>query len=210
VVLKNLILLKFKNSNIIAMTKSLKGTKTEQNLLKSFAGESQARNRYEFFASIAKKEGYEQIAAIFMETSNQEKEHAKRFFKFLEGGMTEITATYPAGIIGTTKENLKAAAEGENEEWTDLYPHFAEVAKEEGFPEIAAAYKMIAKVEAEHERRYLKLLQNLSEDKVFVKDGKVWWKCLNCGYVYESEKALENCPACLHPKAYMQVREDNY
>ena len=192
------------------MTKSLKGTKTEQNLLKSFAGESQARNRYEFFASVAKKEGYEQIAAIFLETAGQEKEHAKRFFKFLEGGITEITASFPAGIIGTTKENLKAAAEGENEEWTDLYPHFAEVAKEEGFPEIAAAWRMIAKVEAEHERRYLKLLQNLSEDKVFMKDGKVWWKCLNCGYVYESEKALENCPACLHPKAYMQMREENY
>ena len=192
------------------MAKSLKGTKTEQNLLKSFAGESQARNRYEFFASVAKKEGYEQIAAIFMETSNQEKEHAKRFFKFLEGGMTEITAMYPAGKIGTTKENLKAAAEGEHEEWTDLYPHFADVAKEEGFPEISTAYKMISKVEAEHERRYLKLLQNVSEDKVFIKNGKVWWKCLNCGYVYESEKALENCPACLHPKAYMQVREENY
>jgi rubrerythrin len=192
------------------MTKSLKGTKTELNLCKSFAGESQARNRYEFFASVAKKEGYEQIAAIFMETSNQEKEHAKRFFKFLEGGMAEITASYPAGVIGTTKENLKAAAEGENEEWTEIYPHFAEVAKEEGFPEVSAAFKMISKVEAEHERRYLKLLQNISEDKVFVKDGKVWWKCLNCGYVYESEKALENCPACLHPKAYMQVREDNY
>lgn len=192
------------------MTKSIKGTKTEQNLLKSFAGESQARNRYEFFASAAKKEGFEQIAAIFMETSNQEKEHAKRFFKFLEGGMTEITASYPAGIIGTTKENLKAAAEGEHEEWTDLYPHFADVAKEEGFPEIAAAYKMIARVETEHERRYLKLLQNVSEDKVFIKNGKVWWKCLNCGYVYESEKALENCPACLHPKAHMQVREENY
>ena len=192
------------------MSKSLKGTKTELNLLKSFAGESQARNRYEFFASVAKKEGYEQIAAIFMETSNQEKEHAKRFFKFLEGGMAEITASYPAGIIGTTKENLKAASEGENEEWTTLYPHFAEVAKEEGFPEIAAAYKMITKVETKHERRYLKLLQNISEDKVFVKDGKVWWKCLNCGYVYESEKALENCPACLHPKAFMQIREDNY
>ena len=192
------------------MAKSLKGTLTEQNLLKSFAGESQARNRYEFFASVAKKEGYEQIAAIFMETSNQEKEHAKRFFKFLEGGMKEITASYPAGIIGTTKENLKAAAEGENEEWIEIYPHFAEVAKEEGFPEVAAAFKMIAKVEAEHERRYLKLLQNISEDKVFVKDGKVWWKCLNCGYVYESDKALENCPVCLHPKAFMQVREDNY
>jgi len=192
------------------MTKTLKGTETEKNLLKSFAGESQARNRYEFFASVAKKEGYEQIAAIFMETSNQEKEHAKRFFKFLEGGVVEITAGFPAGVIGTTAENLKAAAEGENEEWSDLYPHFAEVAKEEGFSEIATAYKMIAKVEAEHERRYLKLLQNISEDKVFIKDGKVWWKCLNCGYVYESAKALENCPACLHPKAYMQLREDNY
>lgn len=192
------------------MTNSLKGTKTELNLLKSFAGESQARNRYEFFASVAKKEGFEQIAAIFMETSNQEKEHAKRFFKFLEGGMVEISAMYPAGIIGTTMENLKAAAEGEHEEWTDLYPHFAEVAKEEGFPEIAVAYKMIAKVEAEHERRYLKLLQNISEDQVFVKEGKVWWKCLNCGYVYESAKALENCPACLHPKAFMQMREENY
>jgi rubrerythrin len=192
------------------MTKLLKGSKTEQNLLKSFAGESQARNRYEFFASVAKKEGYEQIAAIFMETSNQEKEHAKRFFKFLEGGMTEITAIYPAGIIATTKENLKAAAEGEHEEWTGLYPQFAEIAKEEGFVEVAVAFQMIAKVEAEHERRYLKLLQNVSEDKVFMKDGKVWWKCLNCGYVYESEKALDKCPACLHPRAYMQVRENNY
>jgi len=192
------------------MTKSIKGTQTEQNLLKAFAGESQARNRYEFFVKVAKKEGYEQIAAIFQETANQEKEHAKRFFKFLEGGMTEITATYPAGVIGTTAENLKAAAEGENEEWTELYPKFAEIAKEEGFTEVAVAFKMIAKVEAEHERRYLKLLQNISEDKVFMKDGKVWWKCLNCGYVYESAKALEMCPACLHPKAYMQVREENY
>jgi rubrerythrin len=192
------------------MDKSLKGTKTEQNLLKAFAGESQARNRYEFFASVAKKEGYEQIAAIFQETASQEKEHAKRFFKFLEGGTAEITASYPAGKIGTTKENLKAAAEGENEEWTTLYPRFSEIAKEEGFPEVATAFKMIAKVETEHERRYLKLLQNLSEDKVFMKSGKVWWKCLNCGYVYESEKALENCPACLHPKAYMQMREENY
>jgi len=192
------------------MEKSLKGTKTEQNLLKAFAGESQARNRYEFFASVAKKEGYEQIAAIFQETANQEKEHAKRFFKFLQGGITEITASYPSGVIGTTKENLKAAAEGENEEWTDVYPAFAEIAKEEGFAEIASAFKIIAKVEAEHERRYLKLLQNLSDDKVFMKNGKVWWKCLNCGYVYESEKALENCPACLHPKSFMQVREENY
>lgn len=192
------------------MTKSLKGTKTEQNLLKAFAGESQARNRYEFFAKVAIQEGYEQIAAIFMETSIQEKAHAKRYFKFLEGGKAEITASYPAGKIGTTKENLKAAAEGEHEEWSELYPHFAEIAKEEGFPEVSIAFKMITKVETEHERRYLKLLQNVSEDKVFIKDGKVWWKCLNCGYVYESAKALEICPACLHPKAFMQVREENY
>jgi rubrerythrin len=192
------------------MAKSLKGTKTEQNLLKSFAGESQARNRYDFFASAARKEGFEQIANIFQETALQEKEHAKRFFKFLEGGVTEITASYPAGKIGTTAENLKAAAEGEHEEWTDLYPSFAEVANAEGFPEIATAYKMIAKVETEHERRYLKLLQNISEDKVFMKDGKVWWKCINCGYVYQSEKALETCPACLHKKSFMQIREENY
>lgn len=192
------------------MANSIKNTRTEQNLLKSFAGESQARNRYEFFAKIAKKEGYEQISNIFQETANQEKEHGKRFFKFLEGGEVEITASYPAGIIGSTVANLKAAAEGENEEWTDLYPQFAEIAEEEGFPQIADAFRMIAKVEAEHERRFLKLLQNISEDKVFMKDGKVWWKCLNCGYVYESEEALDLCPACLHPKSYMQVREENY
>jgi Rubrerythrin len=192
------------------MAKSIKGTKTEQNLLKSFAGESQARNRYDYFASVARKEGFEQIANIFQETALNEKEHAKRFFKFLEGGAVEITATYPAGKIGTTRENLKAAAEGEHEEWTILYPNFAEVALQEGFPEIAAAYKMIAKVETEHERRYLKLLQNVSEDKVFMKNGKVWWKCINCGYIYESEKALEICPACLHPKSFMQLKEENY
>jgi len=191
------------------MENLLKGSKTEQNLLKSFAGESQARNRYEFFAKVAKKEGYEQISRIFQETANQEKEHAKRFFKFLEGGMTEVTATFPAGKIGTTVENLKAAAEGENEEWTELYPLFAKTAKEEGFSKVAVAFKSIAKVEAEHERIYLQLLQNISEDKVFMKEGKVWWKCLNCGYVYESKKALEMCPACLHPKSYMQLREDN-
>ena len=193
-----------------SMSLTLKGTMTEQNLLKSFAGESQARNRYEFFESVARKEGFEQIANIFQETALQEKSHAKRFFKFLEGGMVEITASYPAGKIGTTKENLKAAAEGEHEEWNDLYPHFAEVAKAEGFPEIATAWKMIAKVEAEHERRYLKLLQNVSEDKVFVKDGKVWWKCIKCGYIYESAKAYETCPACLHPKSFMQLLEQNY
>lgn len=192
------------------MAQSIKGTKTEQNLLKAFAGESQAKNRYQFFAKKARKEGFEQIAAIFEETALQEQQHAKKFFSFLEGGVVEITAAYPAGIIGTTKENLKAAAEGENEEWTDLYPAFAEIAKEEGFPEVATAFKMIAKIEAEHERRYLKLLQNVSEDKVFIKDGKVWWKCLKCGYVYESEKAMEVCPACQHPKAFMQMREENY
>jgi rubrerythrin len=192
------------------MANSIKGTKTEQNLLKAFAGESQARNRYEYFAKVAKSEGYEQIAAIFQETADQEKVHAKRFFKFLEGGMLEITAMYPAGKIGTTAENLKAAAEGEHEEWTELYPEFEKIAREEGFTEVAVAFKMIAKAETEHERRYLKLLQNISEDKVFVKDGKVWWKCRVCGYVYESAKALENCPACLHPKAYMQLREENY
>ncbi|MCK5067256.1 MAG: rubrerythrin family protein [Bacteroidales bacterium] len=192
------------------MENSLKGTRTEQNLLKAFAGESQAKNRYEFFAKQAKKEGYEQIADIFMETAKEEQAHAKRFFKFLEGGVVEITASYPAGIIGNTKENLKAAAEGENEEWTELYPAFAEIAKEEGFPQVASAFKMIARVEAEHEKRYLKLLQNVSEDKVFIKDGKVWWKCMVCGYVYESEKALENCPACLHPRSYMKMKEENY
>jgi len=192
------------------MLNSIKNSKTEQNLLKAFAGESQARNRYEFFAKVAKKEGYEQISNIFQETANQEKEHGKRFFKFLEGGEVEIVVSYPAGKIGTTRENLKAAAEGENEEWVDLYPQFAEIAEEEGFLKIADAFRMIAKVEAEHERRFLKLLQNISEDKVFMKDGKVWWKCLNCGYVYESEEALDVCPACLHPKSDMQVREDNY
>lgn len=192
------------------MENSLKGTRTEQNLLKAFAGESQAKNRYEFFAKQAKKEGYEQIAAIFMETAREEQAHAKRFFSFLEGGVVEITAAYPAGKVGTTKENLKAAAEGENEEWTELYPQFAEIAKEEGFPQVAAAFKMIAKVEADHERRYLKLLQNVSEDKVFMKDGKVWWKCMVCGYTYESEKALENCPACLHPKKYMRMTADEF
>ena len=192
------------------MANSIKGTRTEKHLLMAFAGESQASNRYEFFAKKAREEGYEQIANIFQETADQEKQHAKRFFKFLEGGMLEITAAFPAGKTGTTAENLKAAAEGENEEWTELYPKFAEIAKEEGFKDVATAFKMIAKVEEEHEKRYLKLLKNLSEDKVFMKDGKVWWKCIKCGYVYESAKALKNCPACLHPQAFMQMKEDNY
>lgn len=192
------------------MAKSIKGTRTEQNLLKAFAGESQARNRYEFFMRVAQKEGYEQIAAIFQETADQEKEHAKRYFKFLEGGMTEITASYPAGKIGTTLENLKASADGEKEEWTELYPVFAEVAKEEGFPEVSAAFKMIAKVEQEHERRYRKLVKNLEDGTLFLKDGKVWWKCRNCGYVYEATNALDMCPACQHTKAFMELRGENY
>lgn len=188
----------------------LKGTKTEQNLLKAFAGESQARNRYEFFAKVAKQEGYEQIAGIFQETANQEKEHAKRFFKFLEGRMVEITATYPAGKIGTTKENLKAAAEGENEEWTKLYPEFARIAKEEGFNEVSSAFTMIAKVEAEHEKRYLKLLENIEKEQVFAKPQKIKWYCRNCGYVHEGEKAPQMCPACLHPQAYFEEYKENY
>lgn len=192
------------------MNKSLKGTQTEQNLLKAFAGESQAKNRYEFFASVAKKEGFEQIASIFLTTAAQEKEHAKRFFKFLEGGEVSITATYPAGVIGTTAENLKAAAMGENEEWTKLYPQFAEVAKAEGFPEISAAFKLIAKVEAEHEKRYLKLLKNVENGTVFARQEPVRWVCRNCGYVHEGTKAPDKCPACLHPQAYYEVAAENY
>ncbi len=188
----------------------LHGSKTEKNLLKSFAGESQARNRYDFFAKVARKEGYEQIAAIFEETALNEKVHAKRFFKFLEGYPVEITAVYPAGKIGTTAENLKAAAMGENEEWTELYPEFERVAREEGFKEIAMAYKLIAKVEAEHEKRYLKLLENVETEKVFERAGKVLWKCRKCGYVHEGTKPLENCPACGHSKAFFEILEINY
>lgn len=192
------------------MEKSIKGTRTEQNLLKAFAGESQAKNRYEFFAKVAKNEGYEQIADIFMKTGAQEQQHAKRFFKFLEGGDVEITAMYPAGKIGTTAENLKAAAMGENEEWTALYPEFAEIAREEGFTQVAVAFKMIAKVEAEHEARFLALLKNVEEEKVFVKEETVRWECRNCGYTHEGPKAPEACPACLHPKAYFEVKAENY
>lgn len=190
--------------------KSLEGTKTEQNLLKSFAGESQARMRYDYFAKQAKKEGYEQISAIFAETALNEKEHAKRFFKFLEGRPVEITAIYPAGKIGTTSENLKASAMGENEEWTELYPEFAKIADEEGFDEIATTYRMIAKVEKAHEERYSKLLTNLEEGKVFESNGNVIWKCRNCGYLHEGTKAPETCPACLHPQAYFELKENNY
>ncbi|MBK8808471.1 MAG: rubrerythrin family protein [Bacteroidales bacterium] len=189
---------------------SIKGTETEKNLLKAFAGESQARNRYTFFAKEAKKEGFEQIAAIFIETAEQEKEHAKRFFSFLEGGDVEITAMYPAGKIGTTAENLKAAAMGENEEWTVLYPEFANIAEKEGFKEVATAFRMIAKVEVEHEKRYNRLLANVLENKVFEKAEKTNWKCTNCGYVHEGTKSPEKCPACQHPKSYFQVKEENY
>ena len=184
------------------MNKSVKATRTEQNLLKSFAGESQARGRYTMFAKQAREEGLEQIAAIFMETAEQEYMHAKRFFSFLEGGMVEITAAYPAGVIGNTAENLKAAAEGENEEWTELYPEFADVAEEEGFKEIAIAWRMIAKVEAMHEERYTKLLNNLNEEKVFESEESQKWYCRKCGYVHEGKKAPKTCPACLHSQAY--------
>lgn len=190
--------------------KSIKGTRTEQNLLKAFAGESQARTRYTFFASVAKKEGYEQIAGVFLETAEQEKEHAKRFFKFLEGGMLEITASYPAGVIGTTPQNLLAAAEGELEEWDVLYREFEQVAREEGFPQIATAFKMIATVEVEHERRYRKLLANVLDGSVFKKEEPIKWQCRNCGYVHEGASAPQTCPACLHPQAFFEPMKQNY
>ncbi|MDR1981681.1 MAG: rubrerythrin family protein [Tannerellaceae bacterium] len=192
------------------MEKSLKGTRTEQNLLKSFAGESQARSRYTFFSSVAKKEGYEQIAAVFMETAEQEKEHAKRFFKFLEGGMVEITASFPAGTIGSTMENLAAAAAGENEEWTELYPEFAAVAEEEGFKQIAVAWRMISLVEKEHEKRYLKLLENLKRNQVFEKEEEIEWQCRNCGFLHKGKKAPNKCPACEHPQAFFEPKKENY
>jgi rubrerythrin len=188
----------------------LKGSKTEKNLLKSFAGESQARTRYTFFASAAKKEGYEQISAIFTETADNEKEHAELFFKFLEGGMTEITASYPAGVIGTTAENLKEAAEGEKLEWGTLYPDFAEVAEKEGFPEIANTFRMVAAVEEKHEGRYRKLLANVKQGKVFKKDKVIKWKCRNCGHVYEGSEAPERCPVCDHARSYFEVWCENY
>jgi rubrerythrin len=190
--------------------KSLKGTKTEKNLLAAFAGESQARNRYTFFASKAKKEGYEQIKGIFEETAANEKEHAERFFKFLQGGKAEIVAGYPAGVIGSTAENLEAAAAGEKEEWGTLYPDFAKVAKDEGFDEVAATFREIASVEKHHERRYLKLLDNVKQGKVFKKDKPVKWICRNCGYVYEGPEAPEKCPACAHPRAYYELWCENY
>lgn len=190
--------------------KSVKGTKTEQHLLEAFAGESQARTRYTFFASQAKKEGYEQISGIFMETAENEKEHAKRFFKFLEGGDVEITATFPASKIGTTAENLKAAAMGENEEHTKLYPEAARVAEEEGFSDVAFLFRKIAEVEKHHEERYLALLKNIEEGSVFKKDEKILWKCRNCGYIHEGDSAPDKCPACQHPQAHFEVLCDNF
>ena len=190
--------------------KSVKGTKTEHNLLASFAGESQARNRYSYFSSQAKKEGYEQISWIFADTADNEKEHAKRFFKFLEGGMVEITAAYPAGVIGTTAENLAEAADGENLEWSTLYPEFAKVADEEEFPEIATVWREIAKAEVGHETRYRKLLANVKEGKVFKKDGPVKWRCRNCGYISEGTEPPARCPACDHEQSYYELLAENY
>jgi rubrerythrin len=186
------------------------GSQTEKNLLKSFAGESQARNRYSFFASAARKEGYEQIAAIFEETAENEREHAKLFFKYLQGGMVEITAMYPAGVIGTTVENLKAAAGGEKDEWSSIYPGFAEIAKKEGFMEIAKTFTMVSQVEAYHERRYNKLVENLQAGKVFKKDAPIKWKCRNCGMVVEGPNAPDKCPTCAHPQAFFEVWVENY
>jgi rubrerythrin len=190
--------------------KNLKGSKTEKNLLAAFAGESQARNRYTYFASKAKKEGYEQIAAIFQETADNEKEHAKRFFSFLQGGETEIMAAFPAGIIGSTPENLKAAASGENMEHTSIYPESARIAEEEGFKDVAFLFRKIADVEKHHEDRYLMLLKNVLENKVFKKDSATKWKCRNCGYIHEGAEAPEMCPACVHPRAHFELLCDHF
>jgi rubrerythrin len=192
------------------VSKSIKGTETEKNLLKAFAGESQARNRYTYFASVAKNEGLVQISQIFEETANQEKEHAKRFFKFLEGGDLEIQATYPAGLIGTTLDNLKAAACGENEEWTELYPEFSKIAREEGFPQVAAAFDAISIAEKQHEKRYKDLAENLEAGKVFKRNGAVVWRCINCGYLHEGADAPKACPACLHPQSYFELLGENW
>lgn len=190
--------------------KSIKGTETEKNLLAAFAGESQARNRYTYFASVAKKAGYEQISAIFLETADNEREHAKRFFKLLEGGEVEIQASYPAGVIGDTTQNLRAAATGENLEWRKLYKEAESIARKEGFEEAAIQFKEISEVEQEHEGRYRKLLKNIKEGKVFKKDIVVKWKCRNCGYVQEGKDAPKECPACAHPQSYYEILCENY
>jgi rubrerythrin len=192
---------------------NLKGSETEKNLLKAFAGESQARNKYTYFASVAKKEGYEQISGIFTETADNEKEHAKIFFQHLEksgGTPVQIIASYPAGRIGTTKENLLASANGEKEEWTHLYPNFEKIARKEGFKDIAESFKQIGEVEEKHEDRYRKLLKNILENKVFKRDKVVRWKCRNCGYIHEGKEAPKKCPACKHPQAYYELMDDNY
>jgi rubrerythrin len=193
-----------------ARTVEMKGSRTEKNLLAAFAGESQARTRYTFFASAARNEGFEQVSAIFQETSDNEKEHAQLFFRHLKGGMVEITTAYPAGVVGSTAENLKAAAEGEKLEWGTLYPSFVEVAEEEGFADVARTFRMVGKVEAYHERRYRKLLANVESGKVFKKDAPIWWKCRNCGYVFEGKEAPEKCPVCDHPRSYFEQWTENY
>ncbi len=190
--------------------KSIKGTRTEKNLLTSFAGESQARMRYTYFASVAKKEGYEQISAIFTETADQEKEHAKRMFKYLEGGKVEITASYPAGEIRTTAENLVEAAAGEHEEWSEDYPHFANIAEEEGFPEIAAMYRNISIAEKAHEERYRAFLHNIEAQQVFAREETTIWQCRNCGFIFEGNEAPALCPACLHKQAHFEIMKTNY
>ncbi|MCL2597359.1 MAG: rubrerythrin family protein [Paludibacter sp.] len=190
--------------------KSLKGTETEQNLLKSFAGESQARMRYTMFSKQAQKDGFEQIAAIFLETAEQEAEHAKKFFSYLEGGMVEITAGYPAGKVGTTAENLLASAQGEHDEWEDVYPHFAEVADKEGFDNIAATFRKIANVEAAHEKRYRRLLERVEKQQVFARDEEITWQCRKCGYVFHGKEAPKACPVCAHPQAYFEAEKQNY
>jgi rubrerythrin len=192
------------------MAKAFKGSKTEKNLLAAFAGESQARNRYTYFASAARKEGYEQIANIFAETAENEKEHAKVFFKHLQGGDVEIVASYPAGVIGKTKDNLEAAAAGEKLEWTTLYADFAKTAKAEGFAEVARSFDQIAKVEKFHEARYRKLIENVTKKQVFKRDKTVKWHCINCGYIFEGAKPPKTCPACLHPQAYYEILAENY
>ena len=188
----------------------LKGSKTEKSLLAAFAGESQARNRYTYFASAARKEGYEQISAIFLETAENEKEHAKLFFNLLKGGDVEIIAAYPAGVIGNTADNLKAAAAGENLEWTKLYQDFADVARKEGFTEVYETFTNVAKVEKFHEARYISLLKNVKEGKVFKKDSSVKWHCRNCGYVFEGKEVPDKCPVCKHPRAHSEVLAENY
>ncbi|NJL60169.1 MAG: rubrerythrin family protein [Desulfobacteraceae bacterium] len=189
---------------------SIKGTKTEKNLLTAFAGESQARNRYTYFAGQARKEGYVQIADIFEETANQEKEHAKRFFKFLEGGELEITGAFPAGVVGTTLENLKAAAAGEHHEQAEMYPGFAKIARQEGFEAIAVVFEKVAVAEKQHEKRYNDLAANIEAGRVFKRDKKVVWRCRNCGYLHEDFAAPEMCPACVHPKAHFELLGENW